>query len=66
MMLNNEGTIDRVVRVTAGLGIVSLAFIGPQTPWAWLGLIPVVTGSVGYCPAYSIFGVSTCPAPKAK
>lgn len=65
-MLKNEGTIDRVVRVTAGLGIVSLAFIGPQTPWAWLGLIPVVTGSVGYCPAYSIFGIRTCPAPKAK
>jgi hypothetical protein len=65
-MLTNEGTIDRVVRVAAGLGIVSLAFIGPQTPWAWVGLVPIVTGLVGYCPAYSIFGIRTCPAPKTK
>lgn len=65
-MLTNEGTTDRVVRVAAGLGIVSLAFIGPQTPWAWVGLVPIVTGLVGYCPAYSIFGIRTCPAPKTK
>lgn len=65
-MLKNEGTIDRVVRVAAGLGIVSLAFIGPQTPWAWIGVVPVITGLVGYCPAYSIFGIRTCPAPKSQ
>ncbi|WOJ94744.1 DUF2892 domain-containing protein [Congregibacter variabilis] len=65
-MLSNEGTTDRIVRVTAGLGIVSLAFIGPQTNWAWLGLVPVVTGLVGYCPAYSVFGIRTCPAPTPK
>jgi hypothetical protein len=65
-MLTNEGTIDRVIRVAAGLGILSLAFVGPQTPWAWLGLVPVVTGLVGYCPAYSIFGIRTCPAPRSE
>lgn len=61
----NEGTLDRVLRVVAGAGILSLAFIGPQTPWGYLGLIPLITGLVGYCPAYALLGVSTCPAKKA-
>jgi len=59
-MKANEGALDRIVRVVLGLAIVSLAFVGPQTPWAWLGLVPLVTGIVGFCPAYSIFGISTC------
>jgi hypothetical protein len=61
----NEGTLDRVLRVIAGAGILSLAFIGPQTPWGYLGLIPLITGLVGYCPAYALLGISTCPARKA-
>ena len=61
-MVRNEGTVDRVIRVLAGLGLVSLVFVGPQTPWGWLGLVPVATGLMGYCPAYSIFGIRTCPA----
>ncbi len=47
----NEGAFDRIVRVVAGLGILSLAFVGPQTPWAYLGAIPLITGIVGFCPA---------------
>jgi hypothetical protein len=61
----NEGTLDRVLRVVAGAGILSLAFIGPQTPWGYLGLIPLITGLVGYCPAYALLGISSCPAKKA-
>lgn len=61
-MKPNEGTIDRVLRVVAGLAILSLAFVGPQTPWAYLGLVPLVTGLVGICPLYSILGINTCPA----
>ncbi len=60
-MKPNEGTIDRVLRVVAGLAILSLAFVGPQTPWAYLGLVPLVTGLVGICPLYSILGINTCP-----
>jgi len=56
----NEGGLDRVLRVIAGLGIISLAFVGPQTPWAWLGLVPLLTGLVGFCPAYALFGIRTC------
>lgn len=63
-MQRNEGTIDRAVRVIAGLAILSLAFVGPQTAWAWLGLVPLVTGLVGVCPAYRLLGVRTCPAPR--
>lgn len=56
----NEHTVERVVRVVLGLAIVSLAFIGPQSPWAWLGLILVATGALGSCPIYTLFGISTC------
>lgn len=56
----NEHKADRVLRVLLGLGIVSMAFIGPQTPWAWLGMIFVVTGLVGSCPIYRIAGFKTC------
>ena len=59
-MTRNEGTLDRAVRVLGGLAILSLAFIGPKTAWAYLGIIPVITGSLGYCPAYSLFGINTC------
>lgn len=58
---NNEGVADRILRVLIGLAVVSLAFIGPKTPWAYLGLIPIVTGLLGSCPAYTLLGISTCP-----
>ena len=50
--------------VIGGLAIVSLAFVGPQTPWAWLGLIPVATGLIGWCPPYSLLGINTCSVKK--
>lgn len=65
-MTRNEGTIDRIVRVVVGAGIVSLAFVGPQTPWAYLGLIPIATGLMGYCPAYALVGINTCPHKPAR
>jgi hypothetical protein len=61
----NEGTLDRVIRVVAGLAIISLVFIGPKTPWAWFGLVPLLTGFVGFCPAYALLGIRTCPARKS-
>lgn len=65
-MKTNEGAIDRVLRVILGLGILSLAFVGPQTPWAYLGAIPLLTGLVGFCPLYAMLGINTCGAPKAR
>lgn len=61
----NEGAVDRTIRVIGGIGILSLAFIGPQTPWAYLGVIPLLTGIVGFCPLYAVLGVNTCGARKA-
>ncbi len=59
-MKRNIGSIERVVRIIAGLAILSLAFIGPQSPWAYLGIIPLLTGFIGWCPPYALFGISTC------
>ena len=58
----NEHPVERMLRVLVGLGVLSLVFIGPRTPWGYLGLVPVVTGLSGICPLYSIFGFSTCRA----
>ena len=57
----NEGTLDRVLRVLVGIGLISLVFVGPQTPWGWIGVVPLVTGLVGSCPLYTLLGLRTCP-----
>ncbi|MEX2468103.1 MAG: DUF2892 domain-containing protein [Gemmatimonadota bacterium] len=57
----NEHNVERVLRVVLGAGLISLVFVGPQTLWGWVGLIPLATGLSGTCPLYSILGVSTCP-----
>jgi hypothetical protein len=56
----NVHQVERVLRVLVGIGVLSLAFVGPQTPWGYLGIIPIVTGLVGTCPLYTILGFSTC------
>jgi len=64
MFVTNVGTIDRVVRVVAGLAVLSLFFIYPQSPWrtaALLGLVPLLTGLLSTCPLYTMIGLSTCP-----
>jgi len=60
-MKRNEGNLDRVLRVVLGLVLLSLVFVGPQTPWGWVGIIPLATGLVGFCPIYRILGLNTCP-----
>jgi len=59
-MKKNIGSIERIIRVVAGVGIISLAFIGPHSPWAYLGIIPLATGIIGLCPPYAILRISTC------
>ncbi|MCS7748819.1 DUF2892 domain-containing protein [Shewanella indica] len=56
----NMGTIDRVLRAIVGLVLIALVFVGPETPWGWLGVIPLATAFMGVCPAYAIFGIKTC------
>ena len=60
----NEGTIDRSLRVIAGLVLVGLAATGNIGIWGWIGVVPLLTGIIGFCPAYAILGMSTCSAKK--
>lgn len=59
-MTANVGTIDRALRILVGIGLISLVFVGPQTPWGWIGVVPLLTGLIRVCPAYSLIGVNTC------
>lgn len=60
-MKANEGTIDRTVRIIAGIALIALTYTGHIGVWGYIGVVPLITGILGICPAYSIFGVSTCP-----
>ncbi|HEX7600697.1 MAG TPA: DUF2892 domain-containing protein [Polyangiaceae bacterium] len=62
LLPHNEGSIDRAVRVVVGLALLALFFAGPKTPWGLLGLVPLLTGVLGSCPLYTLFGIGTCPA----
>jgi hypothetical protein len=61
MFKTNVGGADRVLRILVGLGLIALVFIGPKTPWGWIGAIPLVTGLLRTCPLYTLVGVNTCP-----
>ena len=56
----NEGTLDRGLRVVAGLTLIALAATGTVGVWGWIGVVPLLTGAVGLCPLYSVFGINTC------
>lgn len=56
----NAGTIDRALRVLAGLALIGLTANGTIGAWGWIGVVPLLTGAIGFCPAYAIFGLSTC------
>ena len=56
----NEHKIERTLRVVLGLGLLAIVFVGPQTPWGWIGILPLVTGLAGSCPLYTVLGISTC------
>lgn len=59
----NVGNADRILRIVAGLVLISLVFFGPKTVWGWVGLVPLLTGLFRRCPAYSLFGLNTCTKP---
>ena len=61
----NVGTVDRVLRIVVGLVFIGLAATGRIGAWGWIGIVPLLTGIVRVCPAYSILGVKTCAAPKS-
>lgn len=60
MFKTNVGGIDRLLRIVLGLVLIALVFVGPQTPWGWIGLVPLLTGLFRTCALYSLLGISTC------
>jgi hypothetical protein len=60
-MKTNEGTIDRAMRVIAGLVLIGLTLTGNIGVWGWIGIVPLATGALGWCPLYSMLGLNTCP-----
>ena len=63
--MKNVGTVDKVIRIVLGLALIALVFVGPQTPWGWIGIIPLVTGLFGFCPLYSVLGMNTSGTKKS-
>jgi hypothetical protein len=63
-MKTNEGTIDRALRMAAGLLLLALMFTGTIGVWGWIGVVPVLTGAIGFCPLYTVLGINTCPMKK--
>ncbi len=59
-MKSNVGGIDRILRIVAGLVLIGLAATGTVGMWGWLGVVPLATGALGWCPPYAIFGFNTC------
>ena len=56
----NVGSVDRVVRIVAGVALIGLAVAGTIGPWGYIGIMPLLTGFMRVCPAYSLLGINTC------
>ncbi len=61
-MIHNVGTVDRVIRVVAGVALIAATLLGQIGAWGWIGIVPLATGLFRFCPAYLPFGLRTCPA----
>ena len=64
-MQTNTGTLDRGLRIAAGIVLIALAATGTVGVWGWIGVVPLATGLFKACPLYSIFGINTCPMKKS-
>jgi hypothetical protein len=60
-MQRNEGTLDRALRIAAGLLLIGLTLAKAIGPWGWIGVVPLLTGAVGLCPLYTLLRINTCP-----
>ena len=63
-MQSNVGGIDRILRIVVGLVLIGLTLTGTIGVWGWLGVVPLATGLIGWCPPYAIFGFNTCATKK--
>ena len=60
-MKSNVGGIDRVLRIVVGLALIALTLTGVIGVWGWIGLVPLATAAMGFCPLYTVLGFSSCP-----
>jgi hypothetical protein len=60
LVAKNESALDRGIRVVFGLALLALVFVGPRSTWGLIGAVPLITGALGSCPLYRLFGISTC------
>jgi len=58
--MKNVGGIDKYLRIAVGIVLIALVFVGPQSPLGWIGVVPLVTGLLGFCPLYKLFGLNSC------
>lgn len=63
-MKSNVGGIDRILRIVIGLVLIGLTLAGMIGVWGWIGIVPLATGAIGWCPPYALLGFSTCPMKK--
>jgi hypothetical protein len=63
-MKTNVGGIDKILRIIAGIALISLAATGVVGAWGFIGVVPLLTGLMGWCPAYTLLGIKTCPMQK--
>jgi membrane protein implicated in regulation of membrane protease activity len=64
-MTRNVGGIDRIIRIVLGLALIGATLMGAIGAWGWLGLVPLATGVVGWCPPYAMLGFNTCSTKKS-
>jgi hypothetical protein len=63
-MAANVGGIDKVLRIVVGAGLIGATVAGALPVWGYIGIVPLATGLMGWCPAYTLFGMNTCPSKK--
>ena len=63
-MKTNVGNIDRILRAVVGLALIALTLAGTVGVWGWIGVVPLVTAALGFCPLYTVLGFSSCPMKK--
>ena len=60
-MKSNVGGLDRILRIVIGLALIALTLTGTIGLWGWIGVVPLATAALGFCPLYRVLGLNTCP-----
>lgn len=63
-MTKNVGNLERIIRIIVGIALIAIVFVGPKSVWGWIGVVPLLTGLIGWCPPYQLLGINTCSMKK--